>query len=160
LRGIEPALKDVHLSAAHVYDVGCVFALASAAAAGDGHLASAERSRRAEQHAVRSMEWLERAFATGYTDLDNLKQDKELDSLRARADFKNLVATLEAARRQGGLRLSPEKSRPLMESIEVVRDGQAGDGADAGLATDHLVLDLEVRWLTGRLWPTIIKTRA
>jgi tetratricopeptide (TPR) repeat protein len=103
LRGMEPSLGDPHLSGEDAYEVACAYALASSAAARDGHLASAERSRRTEQHAVRSMEWLERAFAGGYTDLDNLKQDKELDSLRARADFKKFVARLEAAppRRQG-----------------------------------------------------------
>jgi tetratricopeptide (TPR) repeat protein len=103
LRGIEPSLGDPHLSGDDAYNVACAYALASSAAARDGQLASAERSRRAEQHAVRSMEWLERAFANGYTDLDNLKRDNELDSLRTRADFKKLVARLEAAaaRRQG-----------------------------------------------------------
>jgi tetratricopeptide (TPR) repeat protein len=97
LRGIEPALKDVHLSAAHVYDVGCAFALASAAAAHDARLTPAERLRLGEQHAARGVEWLKRAFSNGYHDLANLKKDTELASLRARGDFKKLVNKLEAA---------------------------------------------------------------
>jgi hypothetical protein len=96
LRGIEPALKDASLSASHVYDAGCAFALASAAAAHDARLTPAERLRLGEQYAARSVEWLERAFSKGYHDLANLKKDTDLASLHARGDFKQLVNKLEA----------------------------------------------------------------
>jgi hypothetical protein len=50
--------------------------------------------RRAE--ADRAMTWLRRAVAAGYRNATRLEQDKDLDALRDRADFANLLADLQA----------------------------------------------------------------
>jgi hypothetical protein len=41
------------------------------------------------------MAWLNQAVSAGYKDAAHIKEDHDLDSLRARDDFKRLVAELE-----------------------------------------------------------------
>ena len=52
----------------------------------------------AEAEAGRAMAWLERAVAAGYHDAAAMAADHELDALRHRADFKELLARLGGAR--------------------------------------------------------------
>ncbi len=52
----------------------------------------------AEAEADRALVWLERAVAAGYRDAANMTEDHDLDALRHRADFKELLARLSAAR--------------------------------------------------------------
>ncbi|HET6325364.1 MAG TPA: serine/threonine-protein kinase [Planctomycetaceae bacterium] len=61
---------------------------ASAIRATDKSLGS---NRSADEEADRAMAWLTKAAAAGYKDAANLKKDHDLDSLRAREDFKHLV---------------------------------------------------------------------
>ena len=56
---------------------------------------SASTAHQADAEADRAMAWLKQAVAAGYKDAAHLKQDNDLDSLRAREDFKKLVAALE-----------------------------------------------------------------
>jgi serine/threonine protein kinase/tetratricopeptide (TPR) repeat protein len=53
---------------------------------------------RAGAEAERAMALLKQAVAAGYKDAARLKQDRDLDALRDRADFTRLVTTLEGAR--------------------------------------------------------------
>jgi len=80
------------------YNLACVDALASAAALDDGALVSTDRSARAERLAARAVQRLARAGSAGYfasvANLANLKTDRDLDSLRPRADFQALVMDL------------------------------------------------------------------
>ena len=55
-------------------------------------------AQQAEAEAGRAMAWLERAVAAGYHDAAAMAADHELDALRHRADFKELLARLRAAR--------------------------------------------------------------
>jgi serine/threonine protein kinase len=64
------------------YDCACVYALAHAKLKDD-------------QHAVRAVALLRQAVGKGYRDVAHMKEDTDLDSLRARADFRQLVAELE-----------------------------------------------------------------
>jgi hypothetical protein len=41
------------------------------------------------------MAWLKQAVAAGYKDATEIKEDKDLDPLRERADFKRLLMELE-----------------------------------------------------------------
>jgi eukaryotic-like serine/threonine-protein kinase len=49
--------------------------------------------------AALAMEWLQNSVAAGYADVAQIKKDKDLNALRDRADFKKLVADMEAAQR-------------------------------------------------------------
>jgi serine/threonine protein kinase/tetratricopeptide (TPR) repeat protein len=57
---------------------------------------SAEGAKQADAEADRAMAWLQSAVATRYRDAGKLKEDKDLNILRDRADFKKLLADLEA----------------------------------------------------------------
>jgi serine/threonine protein kinase len=53
-----------------------------------------------EKLAAEAMALLKKAFAKGYKDSVHMKQDRDLDALRQREDFKNLLAGLEAAKKK------------------------------------------------------------
>jgi hypothetical protein len=44
------------------------------------------------------MAWLERAVAAGFRNAKDMAEDHELDALRPRADFKEMLARLRAAK--------------------------------------------------------------
>jgi tetratricopeptide (TPR) repeat protein/predicted Ser/Thr protein kinase len=62
---------------------------------------SAKTAKEAAAEADRAMAWLKQAVAAGYRNVARMKQDKGLDVLRDRADFKELIAVLEAGRGKG-----------------------------------------------------------
>jgi tetratricopeptide (TPR) repeat protein len=66
-----------------LYHAACLFALA-AAATGD--------AEQAEEHASRAIELLRQAFAKGYTNVEQMKKDSDLDPLRPRDDFRKFLA--------------------------------------------------------------------
>ena len=77
-------------------DAACFRAVTAAALrAADPSPAGAKQ---AEAEADRAMARLERAVAAGYHDAAAMAADHELDALRHRADFKELLARLSAAR--------------------------------------------------------------
>jgi hypothetical protein len=51
--------------------------------------------QQADAEADRAMAWLKQAVAAGYKNAAHLKRDKDLDALRDRTDFAQLVTTLE-----------------------------------------------------------------
>lgn len=57
---------------------------------------ASEEHDEAHREADRAVEQLQRAIDSGFTDLDAIRNAGELDPLRGRADFKKLVAILEA----------------------------------------------------------------
>ena len=52
----------------------------------------------ADADADRAIAWLRKAIAAGYTNVDHMKTDRDLDALRDRADFKKLLADLQAGK--------------------------------------------------------------
>jgi len=57
---------------------------------------AADAARLAREQADLAMAWLRKAVTAGYKDAEHMKQDKDLDALREREDFKKLFAELEA----------------------------------------------------------------
>jgi hypothetical protein len=55
----------------------------------------ADAARLAEEESDRAMAWLKQAVAAGYKDAAQMRQDKDLDPLRERDDFKKLLVELE-----------------------------------------------------------------
>jgi serine/threonine-protein kinase len=88
-----------------LYDLACVFSLSSAAVRADAQLPAAEQNKRAETSAARAIALLGRARVAGFFEeaemVRNLKKDPDLDPLRARADFKKLLADLENEAKAG-----------------------------------------------------------
>jgi tetratricopeptide (TPR) repeat protein len=81
-----------------LYDSACVFALAVDAARQDTQLTQLERDRRAQEYGTCAVELLVRAKTVGYFRLpervEELKNDEDLKSLRARADYQKLIRAL------------------------------------------------------------------
>jgi serine/threonine protein kinase/tetratricopeptide (TPR) repeat protein len=75
--------KNPNWNARWWYDFGCVYAIAS------GKFAD-----KRQEYADRAMELLQQAVKAGYRDAAHIKQDSDLDSLRGRDDFKQLLAEL------------------------------------------------------------------
>jgi tetratricopeptide (TPR) repeat protein len=65
------------------YNVACVYALASSQSADNK-----------QEYADRAMELLHQAVTVGYQDAAQMKEDTDLDPLRARDDFQKLIAEL------------------------------------------------------------------
>jgi tetratricopeptide (TPR) repeat protein len=59
---------------------------------------AADAARLAGEDADRAMKWLTLACAAGYEDRARMEKDRDLDSLRDRDDFKELLAQLKAAK--------------------------------------------------------------
>jgi tetratricopeptide (TPR) repeat protein len=71
------------------FDLACAHSLCSAAGCRTGDAQSG-----LELHADRAFDALRRATAAGFKDLDAIRRDRALDSLRTRRDFKDLLMDL------------------------------------------------------------------
>jgi hypothetical protein len=54
-------------------------------------------NRPADDEADRAMVLLKQAIAAGFKNAAHMKEDKDLDALRSREDFKKMMATMEGA---------------------------------------------------------------
>jgi serine/threonine protein kinase/tetratricopeptide (TPR) repeat protein len=75
------------LKGATLYDLACTCALAAAAVKEDAKLQ--------EQYAARAVALLRQAIGKGIKDAAHMKKDTDLDALRAREDFRKLLADLD-----------------------------------------------------------------
>jgi tetratricopeptide (TPR) repeat protein len=93
-----------------LYNAACMRAVTAAVTrAAD---TSPEGGKQAEAEADRAMDWLKQAVAAGYKNAANMKQDKDLNALRDRADFTKLVTVLQNR---------PPKETPLMSFADQTR---------------------------------------
>jgi serine/threonine protein kinase/tetratricopeptide (TPR) repeat protein len=91
----EVVTRHGDLSGANLYDLACLFGRCCGAADRDTRLVPAERSRLKAHYADRAMDFLHQAVARGWRHAPVLKNDADLDPLRAREDFQKLRAELE-----------------------------------------------------------------
>jgi tetratricopeptide (TPR) repeat protein len=85
-----------------LYKAACLRAVTAAAyRAADKSSTSIQQ---AEAEADRAMAWLRQAVAEGYQNGARLKEDKNLDALRERADFAKLITALQASPSGMGVR--------------------------------------------------------
>jgi hypothetical protein len=83
LKDADQLAKDESRDAKNItFDCACVYGLAHA-------------KTRNDKRAVRAVGLLRQAVARGYRNVAHMKRDTDLESLRARADFRQLVAELE-----------------------------------------------------------------
>jgi serine/threonine-protein kinase len=92
--------EEKSLTGQNLYNLSCALSVASTAARKDEKLSSSERERRSDLYAARAVAVLARAHAAGFFIVRGpaewMKKDKDLDPLRARTDFKQLLADIEA----------------------------------------------------------------
>jgi serine/threonine protein kinase/tetratricopeptide (TPR) repeat protein len=74
-------------------------ALTAAASRKDPKLPLAVAGRLAKEEADRAMGWLRRAVAAGFRDAAQIRQHDDLEALREREDFRQLLAGLEAGKK-------------------------------------------------------------
>jgi serine/threonine-protein kinase len=77
------------------YNAACILAQCVPLAEQDNRLPVAKRKEAAQDYANRAMAGLRQAVDKGFKDAANMKKDKDLDPLRARADFQQLLADLD-----------------------------------------------------------------
>jgi serine/threonine protein kinase len=91
---------DAKATGGDEYNRACVFALSAAAAAQDETLPASERASRAERFAAEAVARLRRSAELGHFKpagrVQHLKDDHDLDALRDRADYRELLRSLEA----------------------------------------------------------------
>lgn len=80
----------------NAYDAGCALSLCIPSIAKDDQLDAAKRQAAMQWYGDEALQMLHHAIAKGYKNTAQLKQDAKLDPLRQRADFKKLLAELEA----------------------------------------------------------------
>lgn len=82
-----------------LYNLACVYSLASVSIREETALTVDDRKQLAEQYAARAVQLLINAQSVGYFNdpakLAKFKKDRDLDSLRSRPDFQKLQASLE-----------------------------------------------------------------
>ncbi len=91
------ALKRTDAGA--LYDAACNRAVCAAVILEDPKTPGADAPRLAKEQADLAMAWLHKAVAAGFKDAEHMKQDKDLDVLREREDFKKLLAELQAKKK-------------------------------------------------------------
>jgi serine/threonine-protein kinase len=95
----EDVVKQKDVSTGELYDAACAVSLASAAVLMDKKLSAEEQKKLADHHAARAVALLRQAKAAGRfkarADIDYMKKDTDLDPLRQREDYKELLAELE-----------------------------------------------------------------
>jgi tetratricopeptide (TPR) repeat protein len=89
----EELLKTGSLNATALYNISCLFSLASA---------KATESAQAKRYAGRAVTVLGQAVAKGYRNIEQMKKDIDLDPLRPRNDFKKLLRDLETTQSPTG----------------------------------------------------------
>jgi len=94
--------EDAKPTGGDEYNRACVFALSAAAAAKDERLSPQERASSAERFAAAAMARLRRSAELGYFKpagrVEHLKQDRDLEPLHERADFREFVQSLGAVK--------------------------------------------------------------
>ncbi|HEV3003085.1 MAG TPA: hypothetical protein VGX78_01430, partial [Pirellulales bacterium] len=77
-------------------DAGSLYNAACNRAVTAGIIRAGDQSEDADAEADRAMDWLKQAVAAGFNDAAHIEQNSDLDTLRMRQDFKQLIAELEA----------------------------------------------------------------
>src|SRR5262249_29557494 len=93
-RDVEAIRPEGRSSAGTLFNLACVYGLCAAASGKDPKFSSNERHGRANGYATQAIELLKQAIAKGYKNVDAIKTDSDLDCLRGRDDFKQVIAEL------------------------------------------------------------------
>jgi tetratricopeptide (TPR) repeat protein len=97
-RQVKPAPE---ISGEDCYNLACLFSRSAAAARDDNRVAADERPRRAAPHVSDALRWLKAAAAAGFfqdtANRDHARKDSDLEILRDRAEFRQLVESNAAS---------------------------------------------------------------
>ena len=82
-----------------LFGAACIRALCARVIPLDPKTPAADAARLAREQADQAMVWLHKAIAAGFSDTARVKTDEDLDALRQREDFKEMLAELEAKKK-------------------------------------------------------------
>jgi tetratricopeptide (TPR) repeat protein len=77
------------------YEAACLLGQCAALAQHDAKVSREQRSQTSESYTKRAIELLRTAFKKGFKDVARLRQDPDLDALRSRRDFQELLTHVE-----------------------------------------------------------------
>ena len=80
-----------------LYNAACYRAVTAAVLPQDPKTPAADAARLAREEVDRAMVWLKQAVAAGYRNAAHMREDRDLDALRDRADFQELLTGVERA---------------------------------------------------------------
>jgi serine/threonine protein kinase len=100
----EALVRQGNLRGLDTYNIACVFSCSSAAAEQDTKLLPEHRARLKAQYADRGVALFRQSVEKGFRYLDHIKLDPDLDPLRMRKDFQEILADLEAKEKESGKR--------------------------------------------------------
>jgi tetratricopeptide (TPR) repeat protein len=87
-----PKLLEVFPNEANTsYNAACILAQCASEAAKDTRLSPEKQQEMARQYAERAMKLLRQAVQEGYHDVQSLQEDPDLNALRGREEFKQLL---------------------------------------------------------------------
>jgi serine/threonine protein kinase len=113
---METLLTEGKVQPGNLYEFAYVYSRCSSLAAKDTRLSPTERERLADRYGRRAVELLRQAQAAGYfrdaNRLARLKENKDLDAVRGREDFKKLLAELEAKQKKSGGKNQRSEKKP------------------------------------------------
>ena len=111
-----------------LYNAACAYALcAGVAEQAKREVADAvPETPGSEKLTEEALALLKQAVAQGFKNAAHMKQDKDLDALRARADFQKLLAKLEAAKKDGSTLAARRKG----QGPAAARPGRSVDGKE------------------------------
>jgi hypothetical protein len=102
---VQAIAGTVELASGTMYNLACALAISVSAAQQDKRLRLTASEARAEQYAKGALTWLRKSRDAGFFripgNIEQLRKDADLDSLRTREDFKQFLAELEKTKLQG-----------------------------------------------------------
>jgi tetratricopeptide (TPR) repeat protein len=96
VESVEPLVRFAYRPGSDIYDAACIVSRCVRLVEQDAQLPEARRRELACSYADRAMELLRQAVGHGYQNVVQMKKDSDLDPLRSRKDFQQLLADLEA----------------------------------------------------------------
>ena len=82
-----------------LYNAACFRAVTAAAVKVDPNIPARDAARLAQEQADLAIAWLHKAVAAGFMSVEHVKKDTDVDSLRGREDFKELMAEVQAKKK-------------------------------------------------------------
>ena len=84
-----------------LYDAACFRAVTAAVVKEDAKTPKSELNRLSKEEADQAMAWLKEAIVKGYKDTTHIAEDKDLECLRDRADFKKPHCRARGSKKNG-----------------------------------------------------------
>jgi tetratricopeptide (TPR) repeat protein len=97
-------IRQKKLGSVHIYNIACIYSRCSVVVDRDGKLPPQDRVRLKGEFGDEAVRLIRKAIDKGYRHLKVIEKDPDVDPLRTRKDFQELIAELEAKEKESGNR--------------------------------------------------------